>query len=448
LISIRLSPDGPFFLRLAHSSNKVRLFAWSAGMTARNDPSALISAMAPRGRIDRSMLQEAMKTMAGRSLEAHGVHLNEVAIKLAAAGAVDPSSAQALHANGLWAFAPPTGDPWISALAVRSCSDLFVTCIEMSGRPNSKVDKFIENIFGRSPMRGPEPQPDPQNVYSVDVYRLPPDGDLDRLFADVAAEKWRFDRLFRCSVSFEAHGQTGYWRAGNTDLSVDGVDRWVEAFAALRAALEMSGGPSRISHDGKISDSRIYLSYREKAPDLAHYDAASDYGAHFARLDDYLPSANCVAGMTDIVSAQAGLDTRNIVDMLFRIHDACVQAGHVSQDEEYDFNDLDCFVHAHQEGDVLRIWLRDQNRRHRAEFATDKGLVKVAVFSAPVDSTSGSEKPLAQISVRPDIPNAAPEVKKGPGIAGDDIRAWNSFVSCVESVDCSLEEDYSNSPAP
>lgn len=422
-------------------------------MSLKSDPVAFLDVMAPRGRIDHTMPSEALKAIAGRSLEAHGIHLSELAVKLAAMGAVDLNSARSLSASGdrgdVRVFVPPTGDPWVSALAVCTGDDLFVACIEMSGKPNPKLDDFIANHFGRTLRDRSDRRPDPQNVYRVDVYRLRAGGDLGKLFSEVVAEKWRSDKLFGCSFSFEAHEKPGLWRAGNVDLSAAGVDHWVDAFAALRSVLEVVGDRSRIANDAEVFGSRIYSSYREAAPDLAHFDAAADYGNHFARQDSYLPAVNCVKGMTDLAAMQAGLDMRATVDMLFRIHETCVRFDHVSEDKEFDFNDLDDFVHADQNGKALQISLRDQNRRHRVEFQSGEGGVNVEVFSAPVDAPAGSETALAHIAVRTDDRNVKPEVVRGPGIVGDDIRAWNSFVSCVESADCCLDEEYNrSSPSP
>lgn len=422
-------------------------------MSLKLDPAALLDAMAPRWRMDQTMASESLAAIAGRSLEAHGVHLSELTVKLAAEGAVDLKSARAFPAGDgrseAWSFAPPTGDPWFSALAVRNGDDLVVTCIEMSGKPNPRLDEIITDHLGRLPREEAERRPDPRKVYSVEVYLLPAGGDLGKLFSDVVAEAWRHDKLFESSFSYEVHDKPGVWHSGSINLSSAGVDHWVEAFAALRSVLEALGDQSRIANDAESFGSRVYSNYREAAAELAHFDAAADYGDHFARLDSYLPAVNCVKGMTDLVATQAGLDLCGAADMLFRIHETCVRGDHVDEGKEFDFNDLDNFVHADQDGDVLRISLRDQNRRHRAEFKVSEGGVNVEVFSASIDAPAGSEKPLAQIVVRTDDRNVKPEVIRGPGIVGDDIRAWNSFVSCVQSADCCLEEEYSkSSPAP
>lgn len=419
-------------------------------MTDQVDPAALLEAMAPRGRIDQSMLSEALKAIAGRSLEAHGVHLSELAVRLADRGAGDQNSACPMYGrsdpNPISAFAPPTGDPWVSAVVIRAGEDLFVVGIELSGKPDPGLDKIVDDLLGRSLPRQAVRKPDPRDVRRVDVYHLPLGGDLGALNADINAKKWRSDKLFGCSFSFS--GEDGRWLAGNTDLSAAGVDRWVKAFEALRIVLDLDGDTARIANDAKVIGTRIYRNFRDETPDLAHFDEASDYGIHFAYLDDFIPSANCVSGIEALAAAQVGLDMRGTVDMLYRIHDACMRAGHVDEDGEYDFNDLDCFAHAGEAGGVQQISLRDQNRRHRVAFITDSSGVKVDVFSAPVDAPVGSEKLLVQVAVCPDNPNAMPRVTKGPGIAGDDIRAWNSFVSCVESADCCLEEDYGKPPSP
>lgn len=419
-------------------------------MTAELDPAALLKAMAPRGRIDQSMLSEAIKAIAGRSLEAHGVHLSELAVKLAAKKATDPQSARRLPGPSgggeLSVFAPPTGDPWFSAIVVRYGKELFVFSIGLSGKPDPKLDQFIEDLLGRAIPRRADRQPDPRNVRRVDVYRIPVAGNLAVLFSEISATKWRSDKLF--GSSFSSCGENGRWLDGNTDLSAAGVDHWVEAFGALRIVLDLDGDQARIVNDAKIVGARTYRNFGDDTPDLAHYDAAVDYGIHFARLDDFVPSANCVSGIDALVAAQAGLDLHGTVDMLDRIHEACTRAGHVNEDGEFDFNDLGCFAHADQEGNVKRVSLRDQNRRHRAEFAASADGVTVSVFSAPADAPHGSEKPLVQIIVRPNRSDEQPMVTKGPGVVGDDIRAWNSFVSCVESADCCLEEDYGRSPSP
>lgn len=415
-------------------------------MSSKMNPTDFLDAMAPRGRIDSLMLSEVLKSIVWRSVEAHGVHLSEVASHLAAGGAVDLSSARVGDSRSdIRAFAPPTGDPWVSALAIRNGDDLFVACIEMSGKPDPELDNIFADIIGYVP--GEVSQPDPREVSRVDLFRLPVDGDLGKLFSDAGAG-WGSGCLFGCSFSDNDH-KTGRWDAGHVQLHADGLDHWTEAFAVFRSVLKTLGGQSRIANDAAAFGSRNYSSYLKHTPALAHFEAAASYGDHLAGLDDYLPSASCVTGISDLLAAQVGRDLQGSVDMLFRIHEACIRADHVSDDREFDFNDLNNFVHAAQDGDMRLISLSDQNRRHRAKFRTDEGGVIIEVFSAPVDAPAGSETPLAQVIVPTDGVNAKPEVITGPGIGGDDIRAWNSFVGCVESADCCLDEEYGqSSPSP
>lgn len=424
-------------------------------MSVMKDPAVLLEGMAERRRIDQSMLAEIMKSMAGRSLEAHGAHISKVAARLAASGAVDVDTARPLHgrfgSKGPWAFAPPTGDPWIGALAVRVGADLFLARAELSGRPDPKIDAVIDRLLGTPAEKRAERVPVVEDVRRVDVYRLPSEADPKAVLADLAAGKWR-EKLFGCSFSSEAYdkggAKTGRWNPGNDSLSGEGVDRWAEAFAALRAALEVLGDPGRIVADADMIRGRAWTAYGDETPCLKHHDMAAEYGRQYASSDDYLPSANCVTGVKEFTDAQVGGDIAALADAIGRVHDACSRNGHAGEGGEFVFNDLDDRAHADGAGPRRSLRLRDQNRRHRVDILEDGNTIRFEVFSAPIDAPPAADKRLAAVELRRQGDLLATRVEKGPGIVGDDIRGWNSFTCCVESADCCLEEEYGRAPSP
>lgn len=401
----------------------------------------LAAKTASGGTINSFLTSEVCKTAFSQSLEAHGTHAGMVAAALHEDGAFSPETA--VRCGDASVYAPDTGSLYDAVLIMEREGRIFALAVEWGNKPDPELEAIVDRALGDHSTEPRDRTPDHSLARKMRAYTLRHHGEVPKLITDAAAGAWRPDGLFSTSSSFESFLPGKGWLAGAVGLDSDGIDLWEEFFAALRATLTGAGDAARIGSDAAEMASRIWSTTETKG--LEHYDAARELGQALARADDFLPGPTCATGLATLYAVQAELDIDKLLGQgyLDRIHAACIARGHVAPDSDFDFNDLDDHVYASERNGARFLYFRDQNRRSVVEMRGDAGSGEILVRSTPVDAER-EPAPLARFAMADGRATAL----KGPGLVGDDIRAWNSFVSIAESADCVLEEEYGSAPAP
>jgi hypothetical protein len=391
--------------------------------------------MASGSTINSFLTSEALKFMFGLPLEAHGGHAGDVARTLHARGA--RSSETAAIRGDVRAYAPTTGDPFHEMLVMERSGRVFVLAVEWPGKADPKSDALMARLLGDRAPAPREARPI-RDRPRTKAFALDSEADLDRLVADARADLWRTDRLFSMTSSVDV-SRDG-WLAGNATVGSAGLDSWMEFFGALRQCLTHAGAPLRVEAAAQEMGSRTWI-----RADMADYDAARELGTALAKADGFLPDRTCAAGLAMLYAVQAEMNVAKFVDdgWFDRIHATCMAQGHVDDGSTFDFNDCDDHVFAGERAGGRVLSFRDDNYRTVVEIAGEAAEGTVTVSAASADGDD-EPKPIARLA----IGNGKVRALQGPRAVGDDILAWNSFVSVVESADCVLENVYGAPPAP
>jgi hypothetical protein len=390
------------------------------------------------GRVSTFVTSELYQLLLARSLDAHGSHVGDLALRLSVAGHVGHGSA-----GSAGAFSPLTGSPYHSALVIPDADSLYVIGVEWRGKPNPKLDAIIARALGRPSPRESPKGPDYNAISTLRVFRVP-QGELGRILEGLVRDTWSASMLISMTPSY-ANLNDNTWTDGVARLNVAGVDHWRGLCGALRRVLTADAA-ERVLADAAAYDARLFNNFPD--PELDDYAAAREYAAEVARVDGYLPAAAATALVANLETFKAENDLSYLLSRgyLFQVYEACVASGHGDEEAEFDFSDLNSGAYATGEAGVISIFLRDQNRQMRIDLQRDGDIIQsVSVFSRPRDGDRDLQL-LAAFSVSLE---GGPLLTRGTLIAGDDIRAWNSFVVCTESAALSLEEEYADgAPGP
>lgn len=410
-------------------------------MTEAVDVRSIAPRLASGGVIDSFLTGETCKVLFARSLEAHGTHAGTLAMDLCAGG--HRSIEQALTCGETRFYAPDAGSLYHTFLVMERGKRIFALAVEWGNRPNPKLEAIVDRLFEGRPTPRRDRTPDTAQAHELKAYVLNGHGQVRKLAADVMANAWRDDELFSTMSSIRPFAERDGWSPGNPGLGPSGIDLWREFFAALRDVLRGRCPAGRIEADAAEMAARVWNVGDTRG--LEHYEAARELALALGRADEFLPGSACETGLATMYAVQAELDIDKLLGKgyLDRIHAACLARGHLAADTEFEFNDLDDHVYAQERDGTRLLFFRDQNRRTVVEMRGDATTGEVAVRSASADSRR-KPAPLARFAVAGGRAAAA----EGPGLGGEDLRAWNSFVSVAESADCVLEEEYGATPKP
>jgi hypothetical protein len=386
------------------------------------------------GRISTFVMNEFYQLVLARSIDAHAGHIGDLARRLCGAAHVDQSSA---GPDG--AFSPPTGSPYHSALVIRDGEAFYAIGVEWRGKPDPKLDAIIAKALGRPTSADLPKGPDYSAIRAVRAFRIDQAGGLEQVLDDIVEDTWRSSMLVSVTASYaNLVDNNRTWTDGVSRLNAAGVDHWRGFFAALRRVL-IADSAERVVTDAAAYGARAFSNAHDA--DLEDYVAVREFAGEVAKVDGFLPSAAAAALASNLEAFKAENDLSYLLSRgyLLQIHDACRSSGHVDKEAEFDFSDLNDGVYVRASDESISLFLHDQNRRMRIDLQREGEVIRsISVSSCPRLRDMDLQH-LASFSVSPE---GVAAITDGELIEGDDIRAWNSFVVCVESAALSLDLEY------
>lgn len=192
--------------------------------------------------------------------------------------------------------------------------------------------------------------------------------DIDEVLASVAGGRYDRGRLFDVSMPHVSDHAPGTYFPGT--LQGPGVREWPTAFSTLSSAVAAAGLGDAMAEAAREVASRRYRTYPANADpsldamatDLALMDAI---GQSVAFLDGGLPGPGAVAFAERFEGRARERHLAGRLDDLLRFVSGLREAGHSSEAQSLEYNDLDnaAWVEDFREGDLLV--LTEQN----ADFA-------------------------------------------------------------------------------
>jgi len=324
------------------------------------------------------------------------------------------------------------------AVAIASEQDCFLFAFETGRRRDPALAKSFPELFG-------EESPCSDEIRAVAAYHLQ-DTDQVQKIVDLIEEKndlaWTSSKMCEVRLSNQFTMKSGgVWVSAH--YSPGTIDGWQAMFQAVRQAFEENGFMPR-----HLEAASEYATRDFNEGGTGPIQAAEGVGYALAALDGYLPDKATVAALTGIETTNQAKSLEYILDMLNEVARLCLRNGHVDEKSRFDFNDMDNLVHAREEGGVTRIHLTDQNCRLRVDLSRnghgDINSVEVVLLAHDDTYRSGYEQDVC--IGRFEVSDGKVKALSEASLDFVAIRAWNSFLSDVESADAYLAEETTVSP--